>query len=57
MGNYLEYGAIGLCLALFLLSYRSLSKEQEKDTPNESILKTIKLYMGLSLLLAVFSFA
>ncbi|MCB0578679.1 MAG: hypothetical protein KDD10_05155 [Phaeodactylibacter sp.] len=54
MGNYLEYGAIGLCLALFILSYRSLSKEQEKDAPNESILKTIKLYMGLSLVLAVF---
>lgn len=52
--DFLKYGAIGISLALALLSYRLLSKEQEKDAERPAMLKSIKTYMLLTLVLSVF---
>lgn len=52
--DFLKYGAIGISLALALLSYRLLSKEQEKETERPTILKSIKTYMLLTLVLSLF---
>lgn len=52
--DFLKYGAIGISLALAVLSYRLLSKEQEKDTERPAILKSIKTYMLLTLVLSLF---
>ena len=54
MLSYLSYGAIGIAMATAILSYRLLASEQKKATPNESILKMIKLFMGLTIFFSVF---
>ncbi|WP_075590987.1 stage II sporulation protein M [Labilibacter marinus] len=52
--DFLKYGAIGISLALAILSYRLLSKEQEKDAERPAFLKSIKSYMFLTVFLSVF---
>lgn len=52
--NFLKYGAIGIALALAILSYRLLSKEQEKDTERPGFLRSIRNFMWLAIFLSVF---
>jgi hypothetical protein len=52
--DFLKYGAIGVSLALAILSYRLLSKEQDKAEVRTPILTTIKLYFLFSLFLSMF---
>lgn len=52
--DFLKYGAIGISLALAILSYRLLSKEQEKEVERPAFLKSIKSYMYLTVFLSVF---
>lgn len=51
--DFLKYGAIGISLALAILSYRLLSKEQAKTEPRDSILRSIGYYMALTLVLSL----
>jgi hypothetical protein len=52
--DFLKYGAIGIALALAILSYRLLSKEQEKEHVRDAMLKSIKTFFILSILLSLF---
>ena len=52
--EFLKYGAIGIAMVLVVLSYRLLSKEQEKENVREPMLKSIKTYFILAIALAVF---
>ena len=52
--DFLKYGAMGISLALAILSYRLLSKEQDKENVREPMLKSIKNYFILAVLLSVF---
>jgi len=52
--DFLKYGAIGISLALAILSYRLLSKEQDKTEVRVPILNSIKIYFLFALLLSVF---
>jgi len=52
--DFLKYGAIGISLALAILSYRLLSKEQDKPEVRKPILNTIKIYFLLAVFLSVF---
>ncbi len=52
--EFLKYGAIGIAMVLVVLSYRLLSKEQEKEHVREPMLKSIKSYIILALVLAAF---
>lgn len=49
----LKLGLPGLVFLLALLSYRLLAKEQQKDKPDRTILKYIKSYMYVNILLAI----
>lgn len=51
---FLKYGAIGISLALAILSYRLLSKEQDRDIIREPMLKAIKGFLFLALALSIF---
>jgi hypothetical protein len=56
--NFLAYGAIGLGLALAVLAYRLLSKEQQRTgQPRAPLLNAIYVFMGFTLLLAAGGFA
>jgi hypothetical protein len=58
MVNFLAYGAIGLGLALAILAYRLLAKEQQRDAPvRRPILTAIYVFMGFALVLAAGGFA
>ncbi|PCJ22895.1 MAG: hypothetical protein COA96_13120 [SAR86 cluster bacterium] len=52
----LSYGAIGLGCILAFLAYKLLRKEQNWKVPRESILKSINIYMGFSIVLTVVGF-
>jgi hypothetical protein len=52
--DFLKYGAIGVSLALAILSYRLLSKEQDKSEVRIPVLNSIKTYFVFALLLSVF---
>lgn len=52
--EYLKYGAIGISLALAVLSYRLLSKEQDKGEERPAMLKSIRNYFILAIVLSVF---
>lgn len=52
--EFLAYGAIGIALALAILSYRLLSKEQEKQEVRPVMLKHIRHYFLFTMLLSVF---
>ena len=50
----LKYGAIGLCVILFIVSTRLLSKEQGRDEVRQPVLNSIRLYLGAAVLLSIF---
>ena len=50
--DFLQYGAIGLGLALAVLAYLLLQKEQAVAKPRREIVKAIYVFMGFSLVLA-----
>lgn len=52
--EFLKYGAIGIAMVLAVLSYRLLSKEQEKENVREPMLKSIRNYFLLSIVLSLF---
>ena len=52
--DFLKYGAIGISLALAVLSFRLLSKEQEKDVERPGFLKIIRVYMIFAMVLSIF---
>lgn len=54
MIDFLAYGAIGIAMACAILSYRLLLNEQKKADPSESMLKMIKLFIGLTVFFALF---
>ena len=57
MVNFLAYGAIGLGLALAVLAYRLLAKEQDRKAPaRRSILTATYVFMGFALVLATGGF-
>jgi hypothetical protein len=57
MSNYLAYGAIGLGLALAVLAYRLLAKEQErKGSARGPVLGATYVFMGFALILAAGGF-
>lgn len=49
----LKLGFPGLVFILCLFSYRLLSQEQKKAVPNNQVLKSIKCYMYVNILLAI----
>ena len=49
----LKLGLPGLVFLLSLLSYRLLTKEQDKKSPSQLILRSIRQYMYLNIFLAV----
>lgn len=51
--EFLNYGAIGITLALAILSYRLLSKEQDQPQVREPMLGSIRNYMAFTLIIAV----
>jgi hypothetical protein len=53
----LKVGLPGLVFLLSMLSFRLLSKEQDKKTPSTKILSSIKLYMYINVGLAVLTLA
>ncbi|MDF3868450.1 hypothetical protein P3W53_28605 [Pseudomonas denitrificans (nom. rej.)] len=53
LASFLTYGAIGLGLALALLSYRLLRSEQAVERPRPGFLRAIYIYMCFSLVLVV----
>lgn len=52
--DFLKYGAIGISLALAILSYKLLSKEQDKPDVREPMLKSIRTYFLFALFLSIF---
>lgn len=52
--EFLKYGAIGIAMVLVVLSYRLLSKEQEKEHVREPMLKSIRTYFLLALAMTLF---
>jgi|AP12_2_1047962.scaffolds.fasta_scaffold08630_2 hypothetical protein len=52
--DFLKYGAIGISLALAILSYRLLTKEQDKTDVRIPMLKSIRNYFILAVFLSVF---
>ena len=49
--DFLKYGAIGIALVLAILSFRLLSKEQEKEKADKLILNSIRNYMIFALVI------
>jgi hypothetical protein len=56
MSEYLKYGAIGLGLALAVLAFLLLQREQKVARPRKEIVKTIYVFMGFALFLSVAGF-
>lgn len=52
LGSLLSYGAIGLGLALAILAFSLLRAEQKVKEPRISILASVYVFMGFSLLLS-----
>ena len=52
--DFLAYGAIGIALALAILAYRLLSREQKNDQVREPMLRAIRNYFVLSIVLSLF---
>ncbi|MCF8374427.1 MAG: hypothetical protein K9H64_22590 [Bacteroidales bacterium] len=52
--DFLKYGAIGISLALALLAFRLLSKEQENAEERPAMLKSIRNYFIMAVFLSVF---
>ncbi len=56
MTNYLGYGAAGLALALAMLAFRLLSKEQASTRPRRNMLTATYVYLSFALVLALVGF-
>jgi hypothetical protein len=52
--HFLKYGAIGIALALAVLSFRLLSKEQEQTRMRPTMLRLIRNYLRVTIFLSVF---
>ena len=52
--DFLSYGAIGISLALAILSYRLLTKEQNSQAERPLMLKQIKNFLWVAVFLSVF---
>lgn len=52
--DFLKYGAIGISLALAILAFRLLSKEQENAEERPAMLKSIRNYFIMAVFLSVF---
>ena len=50
----LKYGAIGLCVILFIISTRLLSKEQNREDVRTPVLSMIKMFLGAAVFLSLF---
>jgi len=50
----LKYGAIGLCVILFIISTRLLSKEQNRESIRMPVLNMIKIFLGAAVFLSLF---
>ena len=57
MADFLRYGAIGLGLALAVLAFQLLQREQKVPRPRMSIIKTIYVFLGFALVLSALGFA
>lgn len=55
--SILKVGLPGLVFLLSMLSFRLLTKEQEKDQPSDGILSSIKIFMCINVALAVLTLA
>lgn len=51
----LEYGLTGLAAIIVLLAYRLLQQQNSKDEPHSAMLRTIKGFMALGIVLALIS--
>ncbi len=51
--SVLKYGAIGIALALAILSYRLLSQEQQREKVRAPMLKSIRFYLIFSMILSI----
>jgi len=52
--DFLAYGALGVSLALAILSYRLLSREQEKPEVRLPMLRSIRSYLIFAIVLSLF---
>lgn len=55
--KFLEYGIPGLSAIIIILAYNLLRAQNRRESPNESMLKTIKSFMWIALIFAVISAA
>lgn len=53
--DVLQYGLTGLAAVIVLMTYRLLINQSKKEKPNQSLLKTIKAFMGFGIILSVIS--
>jgi len=51
----LRYGVTGLSALVFYFTFLLLKQQNEKSTPDNSMLQTIKYFMGIAVILAVIS--
>lgn len=52
----LKYGFIGLSAIVLILTFYLLKQQNARATPDKSMLKAIKFFMGLSLILSIIYF-
>ncbi len=53
MQSFLFYGAVGLALALAILAYRLIAREQQRPgQPRRSVITTVYAYMAFALAIA-----
>ncbi|WP_026996202.1 hypothetical protein [Flectobacillus major] len=55
LGSFLKYGVTGLSAIAFILSYFLLFKESNRPRPRPEIIKTIRLFMWVTVILGVVS--
>jgi hypothetical protein len=51
----LQYGCTGLSALVFLFTFLLLKQQSAKDRPNKSMLQSIKVFMGITIILAIIS--
>jgi predicted PurR-regulated permease PerM len=56
MINFISYGAIGLGLALAILTYKLLHNEQKKQNPNNNIITALYGFMVFSMIISTVGF-
>lgn len=55
LGSFLKYGVTGLSAIAFILSYFLLFRESSRPKPRPEIIKTIRLFMWVTVILGVVS--